>query len=210
MVGEQILKDESPSRFEMQQSTEQKYERHQMTQFTIHTLETAPAASKPALEKLKAAVGMIPNLAGAMSESPQLIEAFATLGGLLRAGSSFSPVEREIISLVNAVENGCRYCMAIHSTFALHSGVKLTTVDAIRAGQSPGEVRLNALTEYARTMLRERGQINDAALQSFFKAGFTRAQSLEIIAALALSIMANYAGHLTHVPPDEAIKAQYK
>ena len=81
-----------------------------MTQFTIHTLETAPAASKPALEKLKAAVGMIPNLAGAMSESPQLIEAFATLRGLLQASGSFSPAEREIISLVNAVENGCRYC----------------------------------------------------------------------------------------------------
>jgi uncharacterized peroxidase-related enzyme len=181
-----------------------------MTQYAIHTLETAPAASKPVLEKLKASVGMIPNLAAAMSESPQLIEGFVTLRGLFQAGSSFSPAEREMIALVNAVENGCRYCTAIHSTFALHTGVTPDTVDVIRAGKSPSEPRMKTLVDYARTMVRERGHIAEADLQNFFKAGFTKAQSLEIIAALALSILANYSGHLTKVPPDDAIKPQYK
>jgi len=178
-----------------------------MTQFTIHTLDSTPAASKPVLEKLKAAVGMIPNLAAAMSESSQLIEGFATLRGLFQANSSFIPSEREIIFLVNAVENGCRYCTAIHSTFALHANVTQSTVDTIRAGKSPEEPRLKVLTEYARKMVRERGHIQEADLQTFFKAGFSKAQSLEIIAALAISVMANYSSHLTHVPPDDAIKA---
>lgn len=180
------------------------------TNFAMHTIESAPAASRPALEKLKAAVGMIPNLAAAMSESPQLIESFATLRAIHQAGSSFSPVEREVVSLVNAVENGCRYCAAIHSTFGLHAGLSQATVDAVRAGQLPDEPRLKALADFARKMLRERGRVQDAELQEFLVAGFTKAQSLEIIAALALSVMANYSGHLTGVPPDEAIKAQYK
>ena len=75
-----------------------------MTHYVTHTLETAPAASKPMLEKLKGSVGMIPNLAAAMSESPQLIEGFVTLRGLFHASSSFTPAEREMIGLVNAVE----------------------------------------------------------------------------------------------------------
>ena len=181
-----------------------------MSQYAIHTLETAPAASKPALEKLRASVGLIPNLAAAMSESPQLIEGFVTLRGLFQDGSSFSPAEREIIALANAVENGCRYCTAIHSTFALHSGVAQETVETIRSGKSPTEPHLKALVDYARTMLRKRGQIAEKELQAFLSAGFTTAQSLEIIAALALSVMANYSGHLTEVPPDEAIKPQYR
>jgi uncharacterized peroxidase-related enzyme len=181
-----------------------------MTQYVTHTLETAPAASKPMLEKLAASVGMIPNLAAAMSESPQLIEGFVTLLGLFRASSSFSRAERETISLVNAVENGCRYCTAIHSTFALDAGLTQDTVDTIRAGKSPSEPRMRALADYARTMVRERGHVAEADLQDFFKAGFTKAQSLEIIASLAISILANYSGHLTKVPPDDAIKSQYK
>ena len=114
------------------------------------------------------------------------------------------------MALVNAVENGCRYCTAIHATFALHAGLTQDTVDTIRAGKSPSEPRTKALADYARTMVRERGHITEADLQSFFKAGFTRAQSLEIIVVLALSILANYSGHLTKVPPDDAIKPQYK
>jgi uncharacterized peroxidase-related enzyme len=181
----------------------------QLNQFVIHTLESAPPASRPVLEALKSAVGMIPNLAAAMAESPQLIESFATLRRIYQAGS-FSPVERELISLVNAVENGCRYCTAIHSTFALHAGVSQDMVDQVRAGKSPEDPRLKALVDYVRLMLRERGHIGEADLQAFIRAGFTKAQSLEIIAALALSVMANYSGHLTHVPPDDAIKPQYR
>lgn len=105
-----------------------------------------------------------------------------------------------------AVENGCRYCMAIHSTFALHAGVTQDTVDMIRTGKSPSEPRTRALLDYARTMVRERGRVAEADLQNFFEAGFTKAQSLEIVVALALSILANYSSHLTKVPPDEAIK----
>ena len=181
----------------------------QANQFVIHTIESAPTASRPALEALKAAVGMVPNLAAAMSESPQLIESFVTVRRLYQAGS-FSPAEREIISLVNAVENRCRYCMAIHATFALHTGVSQDIVDQVRAGKSPEDPRMIALVNYARVMVRDRGHIGETDLQAFLKAGFTRAQSLEVIAALALSVMANYSGHLTHVPPDEAITPQYR
>lgn len=33
-----------------------------MTEFTVHTRESAPEASKPIIDKVKASVGMLPNL----------------------------------------------------------------------------------------------------------------------------------------------------
>src|SRR5688572_27588494 len=80
--------------------------------FPPHTIDSAPAASQPVLQRLREEVGAIPNLAGAMAESPVLIDAFVTLRSLFHAKSSFSPVERELLFLVNAVENGCEYCTA--------------------------------------------------------------------------------------------------
>ena len=50
-----------------------------MSTFPVHTLETAPEASKPALDGLKAAFGFLPNIVGAMSTSPFLINFLTAL-----------------------------------------------------------------------------------------------------------------------------------
>ena len=44
-----------------------------MTHFPVLTMESAPERSKPALQQLEAAFGMIPNIAGVMANSPVLI-----------------------------------------------------------------------------------------------------------------------------------------
>jgi len=43
-------------------------------EFTIHTLETAPAASQEALRHAKETFGFIPNLEGICAESPALLQ----------------------------------------------------------------------------------------------------------------------------------------
>ncbi len=50
-----------------------------MRSFPIHSIETAPDASKPALEALQGAFGFIPNIAGAMATSPVLIDSLVAL-----------------------------------------------------------------------------------------------------------------------------------
>ncbi len=178
--------------------------------FPIHTVDTAPDASRPALQKLQASVGMIPNLAAAMAESPALIHAFVHLRHQLETGGSFTAAERELLSLVNAAENDCRYCTAIHATFGLKAGLQPTAIDRLRSGGAPDGERLAALSVFARRVLRSRGDVAGDDLVAFLAAGFTKAQALEVIARLALSVMANYAGHLTQVPPDEAIRPMFR
>jgi hypothetical protein len=58
-----------------------------MTDFPIHTMQSAPARSKPALQQLQAAFGMTPNIAGVMATSPVLINSLVGLFENVHAGS---------------------------------------------------------------------------------------------------------------------------
>lgn len=175
--------------------------------FPQHTPESAPADSQPALQALKASVGMIPNLAAAMAESPKLIEAFVAVRGIYQSGT-FTPAEREAISLANAVENGCVYCRAIHATFALQNGMSPETVRGLRETELPKDPKLGALVAYARAVLRGRGKVDAPVLAAFYEAGYSRAQALEVLVATAVSAIANYAEHLIRPELDAPLRAQ--
>lgn len=179
------------------------------TTFPVHTPDRAPAGSRETLERLKASVGMIPNLAGAMSESPALIKGFATLREITQAGKLDANI-RELILLSNAALNQCRYCTAIHSTFALGGGIPAETVETVRSGGLPDDPRQRAAVQFSRLVLQNKGSVTDDQLSAFFSAGFDRSHALEIIALAAQSVMANFSGHMTGAPPDEPIKAQYR
>jgi alkylhydroperoxidase family enzyme len=89
-----------------------------MSIYMVHTVETAPEKSKPLLQNLRGTIGMVPNLAAAMSESPELLKGFLTVREIFYDGT-FTPGEIQVLALSNALEDGCRYCMALHSAFAL-------------------------------------------------------------------------------------------
>jgi uncharacterized peroxidase-related enzyme len=178
-----------------------------MLAFNVHNLETAPDSSKPALKKLKESVGMIPNLAGAMANSPVLIEAFESARNTFQK-SSLTPQEREVLSLTNAVQNGCSYCVAIHSTFALKTGVDQRTVDFIRTNKKPENARFGALFSFSKLLIEKRGQANDSDKAAFIAAGFNKEQALDVVVGLAVSLLANYGRHITQAPLDEMLKPQ--
>jgi hypothetical protein len=58
-----------------------------MDRFPIYTIESAPEPSKPALQSLKAAFGMVPNIAGAMATSPVLINSLVGLFQRVHGGT---------------------------------------------------------------------------------------------------------------------------
>ena len=59
-----------------------------MPTYQIHTIASAPEKSKPALEQLQQAFGVIPNLAAVISNSPKLVTA---LTGRISAGTQQQP-----------------------------------------------------------------------------------------------------------------------
>jgi AhpD family alkylhydroperoxidase len=172
------------------------------TRFPVHTLDSAPAKARPLLAGLQQSLGTIPNLAAAMAESPALLEGFLAIRKIFHSGS-FSASEVQLLALANAYENGCRYCMSLHTAMALGEGAAETAVEALRGGEAPGEPRLAALVAFSRQLIRRRGDLTADDLDAFLAAGYTRSQALEVLLGVAVSMMPNYAHHLTGCPVDE-------
>ena len=170
-----------------------------MAKFPIHTIDTAPEESRETLRHVRETLGMIPNLAAAMAESPTLLRSFFAVRDLYAQGT-MSSLDIQVLSLTNAFENGCEWCMAFHSGAALKAGLSKEDLARLRAGNAPADPRLRALTDFSRTMVRNRGQVSDRDLTAFYAAGFTKAQALEVVLGAGFSVMANFSGHLVHAP----------
>ena len=79
-----------------------------MSDFTLYDETNAPQGARKTLEGTKKAFGFIPNLLAAMAEAPALAEAYVKVSKLYD-GTSFSPVERQVVLLTVSFENECEY-----------------------------------------------------------------------------------------------------
>jgi AhpD family alkylhydroperoxidase len=170
--------------------------------YPIHSIESAPEQSRPVLRELQESFGLIPNIAGIMAGSPVLIEGFIRLFQRVHAGT-FTEAQIQTLLLTNAVTNACSWAVAFHTALALKEGLQPADVDAIRAGRAPEEPRHAALSTLTRTLIEQRGHVNDQDVARFVEAGFGRDQVLEVLAVLAASTITNYAGNIAK-PPVEA------
>jgi alkylhydroperoxidase family enzyme len=174
-----------------------------MKNFPVHSIETAPEASKPALEALNSAFGFIPNIAGAMATSPLLIGSRTDLFGRVHGGS-FSEAEIQILLLTNAVTNGAEWAVSFHSYLAITEGLSADDVAAIRNGALPGDVKHAALSKLTRSLIEKRGGVNETEKREFLDLGFDESRLLEVVAVLAASTITNYTANITQ-PPLEAM-----
>ena len=177
-----------------------------MTNFPVHTMESTPERSKPALQQLQSAFGMIPNIAGTMATSPVLINSLVGLFGNVHGGS-FTEAQVQIILLTDAVTNGSTWAVAFHTTLALKEGIDPADVQAIRDGRLPKDSKFAALSRLAKTMIEKRGRLDDQDVERFLAAGFGKDHLLEVIAAVAASTITNYTGSITKPPLDAPFQA---
>jgi alkylhydroperoxidase family enzyme len=169
-------------------------------------MTSAPEASRPALEALQSAFGFLPNIAGAMSTSPVLINSLVGLFGHVHGGS-FSEPQVQVVLLTNAVTNVSTWPVALHSFLALENGITPADVQAIRDGDLPKDAKLAALSRLAKTLIEKRGRLNGHDKEQFLQAGFGTDHLLEVIAIVAASTITNYTGSVTQPPLEEAFQA---
>jgi len=170
-----------------------------MQHFPVHTLESAPQASKSALRDVQTRFGMIPNLAGAMATSPVLAEAFIGIFDKVHGGS-FNEPQIQTVLLTDAVTNGSAWAVALHTALGLQSGLDPVDVEAMRSGRSPSDQKLGALSTLARMLIEKRGRLADRDIERFLAAGFSKALLLEVITIVAASTITNYTGNVTKPP----------
>jgi hypothetical protein len=67
-----------------------------MTSLTIHTIESAPEQSQPAIKNSLTAFGMLPNLHAVLASSPETLKAYQTLLELFTQ-TSFNAEELTVV-----------------------------------------------------------------------------------------------------------------
>ncbi len=173
-----------------------------MNTFSVHTIDSAPDASKPSLQSLQQTFGMIPNIAGAMATSPILIGSLVALFQKVHVEGSFTDPQIQTVLLTDAVTNACEWAVAFHTALALDAGLDAADVQAMRDGGVPKDKKLAALSTLARTLIEKRGRVDDKDTEQFLAAGFSKELLLEAITIVAASTITNYTGSVTKPPLD--------
>ncbi len=176
-----------------------------MTHFTIHTQETAPAASKPLLDKLQKGYGRVPGLYGVLAEAPKTLEAYQVLATLFK-GTSLTTTEQHVVWLTINYENNCGYCVPAHTGLAKLDGVPDDLIEALRNGTPIGDSKLEALRTFTVQVVQKRGWLTDDDTQAFLDAGYTQQQILEVILGMAHKVISNYTNHVAKTPVDAVFK----
>ncbi len=175
--------------------------------FDIKTSENAPAASQPILAAAKKAYGFAPNLLGLMGNHPALLNAYWEGDNFLAKNSVLTPIERQVAFLSASYENNCHYCMAAHSTIGQMTKVPQEVIDALRAGTTIPDAKLEALSQYVKATTVKRGRVSEEDIQSFLDAGFTQESILEVITIVGFKVFTNYINYLAQTPVDAPFQA---
>lgn len=176
-----------------------------MTQFTAHTIDTAPEAAKPTFEDVKAAFGFVPNLQSYMAESPELLAGYTALWDLF-GKTTLTAHEQQVVYMTANFENECHYCMAGHTTLARMQKMEEGVIAALRNGDELPDARLEALHRLTTLVVRQRGWVAESDVDAFIAAGFAKHNVLEVILGVATKVMSNYTNHITHTPLDAFMK----
>jgi alkylhydroperoxidase family enzyme len=149
-------------------------------QLPIHTLDSAPAESRPTMEGIATDIGLIPNLAATAATSPALLAGF---DGLRRAVATtkLDPVLREVTGLAVGVAVDNHYGVAFHSTMLAGLGVDETDIDTMRTGHAPSDDTAAATHQLARELVLGRGKVADATIAQAADAGLDTETILEIV-----------------------------
>jgi len=155
-------------------------------------------------------MGFIPNMYAAMANSPVLLNTYASGYKLFREQSGFSAVEQEVIFLAISRENECDYCMAAHSFVAdAISNVPVEITNAIRNDALVPDLKLAALVDFTRVMVKERGMPTSSDVEAFIGVGYSEVGILEIIQAISVKTISNYSNHLFHTKLDEVFEDRH-
>ena len=167
-----------------------------MSRLTVHTSLTAPEASRPHVEKVKATNGFIPNLIGVLANAPEALETYLTVNQI-NARSALSLAEREVVQITAARVHGCDFCLAGHSKIAIRqAGPPQAQVIALQNGVDTGDTQLDAIRHFTEAVIARRGAVDDETLSAFRRAGFNEQQTLDVVLGVSLATLCNFANNL--------------
>ncbi|HGO5856791.1 TPA: carboxymuconolactone decarboxylase family protein [Mannheimia haemolytica] len=178
-----------------------------MSQFQIHTIESAPEAAQEALKAVQQANGFIPNLIGVLANAPTALETYRTVGGI-NGRNSLTAEEREVVQITAAVVNGCGFCVAGHTKIALKA-LKMPeeVVNALRATSRIDDNKLDTLARFTLAVMLQKAKLTEAQLNEFFAAGYNQQNAIDVILGVSLATLCNYVNNIAETPINLELQA---
>lgn len=158
------------------------------------------ATSAHTLAGVQAKLGMVPNVLATLAQSSVALKGYVALTNAL-AGGRLTARHREIVAVAVAQVNRCEYCLAAHTALGKGAGLSDAEIHSARSGTGT-DVRDNAVSALASTLVRQRGALSDEDLATVRAAGLDDGLIMEIVANVALNTLTNYTNNLARTEVD--------
>jgi uncharacterized peroxidase-related enzyme len=157
---------------------------------------TAPAAARDALAQSRRAFGAIPEPLTRFAGSPAMLA--AALSGLdTFEKSSLSQLEREVLAMTMGRLNGCKFCLGLHLRMLRAQKAPKELIDALEAGQSLSDRKLEALRTFVIALVAQHGDVSRDVWTAFREAGYRHEQALEVLHGVSVYMLTTLGNRLT-------------
>ena len=165
-----------------------------MSRIPTHTVEDAPAASRPLLQKIVEAtpMGRPANLHAQMAHSPAVLTGYTSLRAVLAEHTSFDPKAGAALTLAAAAGVGNSYMILIASRLAQINGWTEEQVTALTTGISANDAKIDGLAGLVREAAANSGNVTDATWKAAQQAGWSDEQLTDAFAYLGATVFTGY------------------
>jgi hypothetical protein len=165
-----------------------------VSRIPTHTVEDAPAASRPLLQKIVLSTpgGRPANLHAQMAHSPAVLAAYASLRSVLAEHASFDPKVSAALTLAAAAGAGNRYMIRIARRLAEKSGWTEQQVVALQKSAPTGDVRFDALARLVTEAAANSGNVADEAWKAAEQSGWDDKHLADAFAYVGATVFTAY------------------
>ncbi|HAS43844.1 MAG TPA: alkylhydroperoxidase [Microscillaceae bacterium] len=171
-----------------------------MKNLEILSREQVAPETQGIFDALKKKVGMVPNLYATTAHSHAGLVSLLTLGENLDGGE-FNAKEGEAIALAVAETNACTYCLSAHTAIGKMVGFNEDETVQLRTGEI-ADAKLSALTKLAKSLTENRGHADQALIDNFLAAGYSKAALVELVGHVVKNTFTNYINHIADTTVD--------
>lgn len=170
-----------------------------MTTINVPTRDEVSPANQAIFDKLKSSLGTVPNLYATLAHSEHALGSYLAFQN---AKSSITGKAREIVNLVVSQVNACEYCLAAHTVIGKMNGFTDEQILEIRSGRASFDAKFDALARLVKNITINRGHADQALVDAFFAAGWTKGNLVDVIVVIGDKTVTNYLHGTTRVPVD--------
>ncbi len=176
-----------------------------MSKFSVPTKNEVSENNQIIFGNLEKALGFTPNLYAYFAKNETALGDYLILQNRT---STLKAKEREIINLVTSQINGCRYCQSAHTQLGKLNGFSEDEILELRAGTASFNSKYDALVKFTASVIENKGKASQTAKNTFFEAGYTEANLIDVVFVVGDKIISNYIHNLADFAIDFPIAAE--